>query len=99
MLCRQQGFTLLEVVLTSAVLAIIFAVGILSYSGFNRTIDIKIGRASWRGRGEISVVAGSFKKRRGHRRWNCDWSSDVCSSDLAYVSGACNYFCRRHTFV
>src|SRR3989338_11495471 len=24
-----------------------------------------------------------YKKRRGHTRWNCDWSSDVCSSDLA----------------
>src|SRR3989338_991797 len=22
------------------------------------------------------------KKRRRHTRWNCDWSSDVCSSDL-----------------
>src|SRR5438309_1073962 len=21
--------------------------------------------------------------RRRHTRWNCDWSSDVCSSDLA----------------
>src|SRR3989338_1260757 len=23
-----------------------------------------------------------YKKRRRHTRWNCDWSSDVCSSDL-----------------
>src|SRR3989338_1539055 len=23
-----------------------------------------------------------FSSRRGHTRWNCDWSSDVCSSDL-----------------
>src|SRR5689334_25222518 len=22
--------------------------------------------------------------RRRHTRWNCDWSSDVCSSDLAH---------------
>src|SRR5689334_24479940 len=27
-----------------------------------------------------------FSSRRRHTRWNCDWSSDVCSSDLA---GAC----------
>src|SRR5438309_3815199 len=26
-----------------------------------------------------------FSSRRRHTRWNCDWSSDVCSSDL--VSG------------
>src|SRR3989338_9478424 len=24
-----------------------------------------------------------FSSRRRHMRWNCDWSSDVCSSDLA----------------
>src|SRR3989338_7027609 len=42
----------------------------------------QIGRASCRERGEISVVAGSLKKKRGNKRWNCDWSSDVCSSDL-----------------
>src|SRR3974377_889418 len=23
-----------------------------------------------------------FSSRRGHTRWNCDWSSDMCSSDL-----------------
>src|SRR6201992_2569405 len=23
-----------------------------------------------------------FPSRRRHTRWNCDWSSDVCSSDL-----------------
>src|SRR5689334_24722167 len=23
-----------------------------------------------------------FSSRRPHTRWNCDWSSDVCSSDL-----------------
>src|SRR3989338_2215127 len=23
-----------------------------------------------------------IKKKRRHSRWNCDWSSDVCSSDL-----------------
>src|SRR5438309_7493641 len=27
-----------------------------------------------------------FSSRRRHTRWNCDWSSDVCSSDL--LSGA-----------
>src|SRR5689334_24248167 len=28
-----------------------------------------------------------FSSRRRHTRWNCDWSSDVCSSDL---------FCKRN---
>src|SRR5689334_12829705 len=27
-----------------------------------------------------------FSSRRRHTRWNCDWSSDVCSSDLAWAS-------------
>src|SRR5580693_6078903 len=26
-----------------------------------------------------------FSSRRRHTRWNCDWSSDVCSSDLRDV--------------
>src|SRR6266568_7123080 len=25
-----------------------------------------------------------FSSRRRHTRWNCDWSSDVCSSDLPW---------------
>src|SRR6267143_5013122 len=27
-----------------------------------------------------------FSSRRRHTRWNCDWSSDVCSSDLGEPS-------------
>src|SRR6266481_1278765 len=26
-----------------------------------------------------------FSSRRRHTRWNCDWSSDVCSSDLTHA--------------
>src|SRR5689334_5297905 len=29
-----------------------------------------------------TVAAFFFSSRRRHTRWNCDWSSDVCSSDL-----------------
>src|SRR6266481_6877369 len=29
-----------------------------------------------------------FSSRRRHTRWNCDWSSDVCSSDLAGLPAA-----------
>src|SRR5438309_6717571 len=28
------------------------------------------------------MVVFFFSSRRRHTRWNCDWSSDVCSSDL-----------------
>src|SRR6266568_980195 len=28
------------------------------------------------------IVSFFFSSRRRHTRWNCDWSSDVCSSDL-----------------
>src|SRR5689334_10949899 len=27
-----------------------------------------------------------FSSRRRHTRWNCDWSSDVCSSDLPHIA-------------
>src|SRR2546430_4712147 len=39
-----------------------------------------------------------FSSRRRHTRFDCDWSSDVCSSDLdkcsAYVSAAFGLACR-----
>src|SRR6266568_8656030 len=30
----------------------------------------------------FTVFFFCFSSRRRHTRWNCDWSSDVCSSDL-----------------
>src|SRR5689334_788069 len=38
---------------------------------------------SWCGVMARGVNAFFFSSRRRHTRWNCDWSSDVCSSDLA----------------
>src|SRR5689334_23743792 len=32
---------------------------------------------------EFLVFFFFFSSRRRHTRWNCDWSSDVCSSDLS----------------
>src|SRR5256886_12590544 len=32
--------------------------------------------------GRLSVVFFFFSSRRRHTRFDCDWSSDVCSSDL-----------------
>src|SRR5256886_12773100 len=29
-----------------------------------------------------------FSSRRRHTRFDCDWSSDVCSSDLIHIEGA-----------
>src|SRR2546430_6414814 len=31
----------------------------------------------------ISIFSFFFSSRRRHTRFDCDWSSDVCSSDLA----------------
>src|SRR6266481_117089 len=39
--------------------------------------SITIGEASFN-----QVACFFFSSRRRHTRWNCDWSSDVCSSDL-----------------
>src|SRR5438876_9845612 len=33
----------------------------------------------------VSLVLFFFSSRRRHTRWTGDWSSDVCSSDLALV--------------
>src|SRR5438309_8433873 len=35
------------------------------------------------------VIFFFFSSRRRHTRWNCDWSSDVCSSDLAIPANRC----------
>src|SRR5712692_7322136 len=32
---------------------------------------------------EVDRFVFFFSSRRRHTRWNCDWSSDVCSSDLS----------------
>src|SRR2546427_7891015 len=31
-----------------------------------------------------------FSSRRRHTRFDCDWSSDVCSSDLSLRGGPCS---------
>src|SRR5205085_3891365 len=36
-----------------------------------------------------------FSSRRRHTRFDCDWSSDVCSSDLARRRAARRQTCRR----
>src|SRR6266568_5335082 len=36
----------------------------------------------------FNIVFFFFSSRRRHTRWNCDWSSDVCSSDLTLIRGA-----------
>src|SRR5689334_6773875 len=35
----------------------------------------------------LLCVVFFFSSRRRHTRWNCDWSSDVCSSDLLEKAG------------
>src|SRR5260370_15311278 len=44
-----------------------------------------------------SVVLFFFSSRRRHTRFKCDWSSDVCSSDLMLVAAATE-FRRAHRF-
>src|SRR2546430_6578033 len=33
----------------------------------------------------VLVIFFFFSSRRRHTRFDCDWSSDVCSSDLEYI--------------
>src|SRR3989338_3177085 len=33
----------------------------------------------------VLYISLFFSSRRRHTRWNCDWSSDVCSSDLSQL--------------
>src|SRR6516165_3229235 len=38
--------------------------------------------------GIIAISMFFFSIRRRHTRFDCDWSSDVCSSDLASTGGS-----------
>src|SRR5689334_23495603 len=40
-----------------------------------------------------------FSSRRRHTRWNCDWSSDVCSSDLHFYEDLKKYTRRERADV
>src|SRR5689334_7709892 len=42
----------------------------------------------------VTVNLFFFSSRRRHTRWNCDWSSDVCSSDLRLSQ---LYHCSYHS--
>src|SRR5256886_8199436 len=39
-----------------------------------------------------------FSSRRRHTRFDCDWSSDVCSSDLRYGIATAHGFAADHQF-
>src|SRR2546427_2238892 len=39
---------------------------------------------------EVSMLSFFFSSRRRHTRFDCDWSSDVCSSDLLLHDTAVN---------
>src|SRR3989338_9263109 len=39
----------------------------------------------------IKVTGLLFQRRGRNTRWNCDWSSDVCSSDLGVGALPLNY--------
>src|SRR5690242_935866 len=40
-------------------------------------------------RAHTSLSSFFFSSRRRHTRLTCDWSSDVCSSDLGYITFGC----------
>src|SRR5256886_6823922 len=44
--------------------------------------DVLSGRPTWR-----RMHTFFFSSRRRHTRFDCDWSSDVCSSDLTWSCG------------
>src|SRR5260370_18166575 len=50
-----------------------------------RAKDARGGSLILAERGQRSIVFAFFSSRRRHRRFKCDWRSDVCSSDLRSV--------------
>src|SRR6266481_7601990 len=45
-------------------------------------LDLFVGEPCGRSHHSPLEPVFFFSSRRRHTRWNCDWSSDVCSSDL-----------------
>ena len=37
-----------------------------------------------------------FKQKTAYEIYQCDWSSDVCSSDLALIDGTRYFYCGWH---
>src|SRR2546430_3268798 len=66
--------------------------------GLERTFSF-LKEAVLEGVSVLLVFLFFFSSRRRHTRFDCDWSSDVCSSDLSCtVSSVCSGtrgFCRR----
>src|SRR5438132_7804491 len=56
------------------------------------TVGTLVGVHLTRPAGQVVVLVFFFSSRRRHTRSLCDWSSDVCSSDLHFLG---NPRCRR----
>src|SRR2546430_12838193 len=62
---------------------------------------IAYGRiVEWKGKPEVDIFWGGesalfFSSRRRHTIFDCDWSSDVCSSDLSQRSPLSSFSARR----
>src|SRR5689334_16675185 len=51
------------------------------------------------GLASTGIMGFFFSSRRRHTRWNCDWSSDVCSSDLRGRRGELGERRNRHGWI
>src|SRR2546430_13632886 len=51
------------------------------------------GRRNCHKRSDVCIWFFFFSSRRRHTRFDCDWSSDVCSSDLCQLGGAMHFSC------
>src|SRR6266478_1466682 len=58
-------------------------VGLLT-ANLGSLVHLRVRHPEFRRRRRVKTFAGLFffSSRRRHTRFDCDWSSDVCSSDL-----------------
>src|SRR5689334_23890171 len=58
---------------------------VIRYGSLGKCISLYSGEPS------CFLLFFFFSRRRRHTRWNCDWSSDECSSDLVSRSNTTLY--------
>src|SRR2546430_6067040 len=75
---NRKGFTLIELLIVVVIIGILAAIAILKFANTKAKAYIASMKSDLR-----NLVTAEVACRRRHTKFACDWTSAVCSSDLA----------------